>query len=128
MTHYWGYRIKNNGKILKIIAIFVYLFVILPSCYAKGILDCIKFIGNNAYEVYMDNPELYNQLIIDFIFELERQKELEKKELEKKELEKLKYLKFIPQSADFVIKINVSKVLVIPEVQNKINEIFKKEP
>ncbi len=38
------------------------------------------------------------------------------------------YLDLIPTETDFIIKIDVSKVLAFPEVQKQINESFEKQP
>ena len=34
----------------------------------------------------------------------------------------------IPEDTDFVLRINVSKILTLPEVQKQINEGFEKQP
>lgn len=38
------------------------------------------------------------------------------------------FLKMIPEDADFVLQLNVSKILAMPEVQKQINDGFAKEP
>ena len=105
---------KNN-----IIIIIIFSIWVSSSCHAGWMSEFVNVLKDpNVQEPILDiGLDILSNIIEE---KLNKQNDLEKQLPER--------LSLIPQSADFVIIINVTKLLAIPEIQELISEKFEKQP